>query len=596
MNGALNFEQLALFAILALALGLFAWGRIRYDVVAVLALLAAVVLGIVPTGEAFLGFGHPAVITVAAILVLTRALRHSGLVERVTRILQPLSERPTLHVLALAGLTAGLSAFMNNVGAVALLLPVALKSAQDCGRSPSQLLMPLSFGSLLGGLITLIGTPPNIIIASVRMAETGEAFGMFDFAPVGILVALAGIAFIGLFGWRLLPARAEARERMDELFDIADYITEVRLPKDSASVGKRIVDLETLAQGDIAVVALIRRKDRMLAPSGFMRLLPNDILVVEADTATINMLVEEAGLSLVGAAPTPVDELGSERVGVIEVVVMPGSRLDGRTARALRLHSRYGVNLLGVAREGQAIAERLGRVRFQAGDVLLLQGEREEMPESLATLGVLPLAERSLGFGRRRPLLATPIAFFGAIALVVTGLLPPQIAFVGAVAAIVLLGELALREVYEAIEWPIVVLLGALIPVGLALESTGGSATIAAPILALGAEVPIWAVLALLMVVTMLLSDVMNNAATAVLMAPIGITIARGLEASVDPFLMAVAIGASSTFLTPIGHQSNLLVLGPGGYRFGDYWRMGLPLDVIIVCVAVPLILLVWPA
>ena len=592
----MTFDQTALFAILAIALALFVWGRFRYDVVAVLALLAAVVLDIVPAVEAFVGFGHPAVITVAAILVLTRALRNSGLVERAARSLQPLSHHPTRHVLAVSGLAAALSAFMNNVGAVALLLPVAIKSALDAKRSPSLLLMPLSFGSLLGGLITLIGTPPNIIIANVRMDEAGSAFGMFDFAPVGFAVAVAGVLFIALIGWRVLPARAEVRAHMDSLFDIADYITEVRLPKGSAYVGKRIVELETLAQGDIAVVALIRRQDRILAPSGFLRLQPDDILVIEADTATINRLVEVAGLTLVGAAPTPVDELGSERVGVLEAVVMPGSRLDGRTARALRLHSRYGVNLLGVARQGQAIAERLGRVRFQAGDVLLLQGEREEMPDSLAALGCLPLAQRGLGFGRRRPLAATPIAFVGAIVAVVTGLLPPQIAFVAAVAAIVLLGEIGLREVYEAIDWSIVVLLGALIPVGMALETSGASQTIAAPILALGQEVPLSVVIGLLMVVTMLLSDIMNNAATAVLMAPIGVTIARGLEASADPFLMAVAIGASSTYLTPIGHQSNLLVMGPGGYRFGDYWRMGLPLDVIIVCVAVPMILLVWPA
>ncbi|MCG8359349.1 MAG: SLC13 family permease [Kiloniellales bacterium] len=588
-------EQITLFAILGTALALFARSRIRYDVVAVLALLAAVITGLVPAEEAFLGFGHPAVITVAAILVLSRAIGQTGLVDLAARWLQRFSASPTRHVFALGSLTAVLSAFINNVGAVALVLPVALRSALDVARPPSQILMPVSFASLLGGLVTLIGTPPNIIIANLRAAQQGEPFGMFDFTPVGLGVALAGVIFVALIGWRLIPFRAEPSADIDALFHIEDYITEVRLPADTPFVGKRIIDLETLAQGNIAVVALIRRKDRMLAPSGFLRLQADDILILESDTATLDKIVEDAQLELVGTAEMTAENLRSERVGMLEVVVMPGSRMEGRTARTLRLHSRFGLNLLGVAREGQAIGERLGSLRFTAGDVLLLQGEREAMPDAFSALGCLPLAERGIAFGRRPTRLVSPLAFAGAILLVAIGLLPPQIAFVAAVAVIVIAGEVSLRDLYDSIDWSVIVLLGALIPVGMALETTGGSQVIAAPILALKGELPVWALLALLMVVTMLLSDVMNNAATAVLMAPIGITIAQGLGADADPFLMAVAVGASSTYLTPIGHQSNLLVMGPGGYRFGDYWRMGLPLDVIIVAVAVPLILMVWP-
>jgi di/tricarboxylate transporter len=588
-------EQITLFAILGAALLLFIWGRIRYDVVAVLALLAAVLSGLVPADEAFLGFGHPAVITVAGVLVLSRALRHSGLVEWAARGLQPLTLRPTVHVLTISGLGALCSAFMNNVGALALILPVALKSAYDRSRPASHLLMPLSFGTLLGGLITLIGTPPNIIVASFRAAETGQPFGMFDFTPVGLAVAVAGVAFIALIGWRVLPARAEKRERIEELFHIEDYITEVRLPDDSPFIGKRIVELETLGQGNVAVVSLVRRGDRMLAPSGFLRLQAGDILILEADTATLRQVVEDAHLDMVGAAEMTPESLRSERVNVVEVVITPGARLDGRTAQSMRLHTRFGINLLGVARQGQAINERLGDVRFQAGDVLLLQGERESLPETLAAIGCLPLAERGIAFGRQPMRLAGPAAFAISILLVVAGVLPPQISFVAAATLLVAIGEISLRELYESIDWSIIVLLGALIPVGMALETTGGSAVIAGPILGLKDSLPVWCLLALLMMITMVLSDIMNNAATAVLMAPIGITIAHGLGVSVDPFLMAVAIGASSTFLTPIGHQSNLLVMGPGGYQFGDYWRMGLPLDAIIIAVAVPLILVVWP-
>ncbi len=594
----MSHQPTLLFVILGATLVLFAWGRVRYDVVAVLALLAAVAVGVVPAESAFSGFGHPAVITVAAVLVLSGAVRDSGLVEPAGRYLRPLVAHPHLHVFAITGLAAVCSAFMNNVGALAIILPIALQSADIAKRPPSQLLMPLSFGTLLGGLTTLIGTPPNIIIASARMAETGQAFAMFDFAPVGIVVAGAGVVFVSLIGWRLLPTRDAGGKAVDDardLFHIEDYITEVRLQEASPYVGRRLIDLEALGEGDAAVVALIRRKDRMLAPSGYLRLQASDILILEADAAALQKVVDEGKLDSLGAANVQVESLRSERVMLTEAVIAPGSRLEGRTAQSMRLHARYGLNLLGLARQGAPITERLGRVRLSGGDVLLLQGEREPMPDALSALGCLPLAGRDIALGRREIQWAAPLIFAIAMVLVVGGFLAPQIAFTAAAAGLVLTRTISPRDLYDSIEWPVIVLLGALIPVGGALETTGATQVIAAPILAMQDSVPVWAMLALLMVVTMLLSDIMNNAATAVIMAPLGIGIAKGLGVAVDPFLMAVAVGASSTFLTPIGHQSNLLVMGPGGYRFGDYWRMGLPLDILIVAVAVPMILLVWP-
>lgn len=590
----MNMEQYFLFAIIAVGLVMFAWGRLRYDVVAVLLLLASVASGVVDPGHAFSGFGHPAVVTVAAILVLSRALRKSQIVETISRFLEPATSSTSLHVLAMTGTAAACSAFMNNVGALALMLPVAIRSAKETRRPVSRFLMPLSFGSLLGGLITLIGTPPNIIIASVRGDATGETFAMFDFAPVGLGVAIVGIIFIALVGWRLLPRRGEVTESQSRLM-LEDYITELRVHSGSRFVGRRLVDLEVLGQGDMVVVALIRRDDRMLAPSGFLRLQAEDILVVEADTATLEFIAEKAELVVEGSAEVETENLRSERVGLMEAVIVPGSRLEARTAQGMRLHSRYGVNLLGVARQGRTLGERLGQFRFRAGDVLLLQGEQASLQDALTTLGCLPLAQREIGLGRPKGSPIPALIFASAIALVVSGTVPAQIAFVAAAVALVILQQVSLRELYESIDWSVIVLLGAMIPVGSALESTGGTMVIAGPILTLAHEVPLWGVLALLMVVTMLISDVMNNAATAVLMAPIGIAIGQGLDVSIDPFLMAVAVGASSTYLTPIGHQSNLLVMGPGGYKFGDYWRMGLPLDILIVSVAVPLILMFWP-
>jgi di/tricarboxylate transporter len=590
-------EQALLFAILAGALVLFAWGRMRYDVVALLALLVSVVAGLVPADSAFDGFGHPAVITVAAILILTRALRTSALVSLISSGLSRLTAWPSLQILALCATCAVCSAFMNNVGALALLLPVALDLAGSAKRSPSTLLMPLSFASLLGGLITLIGTPPNIVIASLRARETGEAFGMFDFAPVGLTVALVGLVFVGLVGWRLLPQRLPAHPRTGDrpLVEIEGYITEARVPAKSNFVGRRLLDIETLGQGDVSIVALVRRKDRILAPSGFLRLQAEDILILEADPQALRRLVEKAGVELVGAGDVRAESLRSERVALIEAVITPGSRLEGRTARSMRLHTRFNINLLAVSRQGERIYERLGQVRFQPGDVLLLQGEREAMPETCQSLGILPLAERGLEIARRGGSWVALGIFAGAVALTVSGVLPPHIAFAIAALGVILSGELRMRDVYESVDWPIIILLGAMIPVGQALETTGGSGIVAQPILELGQTAPAWLVVGLLMLVTMLLSDVMNNAATAVLMAPIGIEIAGGLGYSADPLLMAVAVGASSTYLTPIGHQSNLLVMGPGGYRFGDYARMGLPLDLLILLIAVPTILAIWP-
>ncbi len=596
---SLPFDQAIIILILGGALLLFIWGRLRYDLVAVLALLTGVLTGVVPADEAFYGFGHPAVVTVAAILILSRGLKESGVIELAGLALQPLNKRPTLQIVALAGMTAAASAFMNNVGALALMLPVAIHAAQKAKRPASQVLMPVSFASLLGGLITLIGTPPNIIIANFRTAEVGSPFGMFAFAPVGLLLALVGVSFVALVGWRLLPNRRSGAEETARapLLIMDDYITEARLPEDSDYVGQRVIEIENLGHGSLSVVALVRGKDRILAPSGFFRLNANDILILESDTATLRQVVEEAGLEMVGAAELSQENLHSDRVSLVEAVVAPNSRLEGRTANAMRLHTRYGVNLLALARQGAPIRERLGQVRLAVGDVLLLHGERLGLPEALRNLGCLPLAERGLeiGLNRREVNLLPPSIFLIAVLTVVGGFLPPHIAFVAAAVATVVLGRNPLRDIYEAIDWPIVVLLGAMIPVGLAFDSTGGSATIAHPIVLLKDLLPVWILLGLLMLITMLLSDVMNNAATAILMAPIGVTVAESLGANIDPFLMAVAVGASSTYLTPIGHQSNLLVMGPGGYRFSDYWRIGLPLDAIILLVGVPAILWIWP-
>jgi len=594
----MTYEQIASVGVLGLALLLFAWGRLRYDIVALAALLAGVVLGVVPGGEAFSGFGHPAVITVAAVLILSRGLSESGATAIVAETLQPLFRIQIAHISSLSGVAAALSGFMNNVGALALLMPVAIRSAIDAKRSPSLLLMPLAFGSILGGLITLIGTPPNIIVASYRQQAFGEPFLMFDFTPVGLVVALAGLVFVALIGWRLIPLRRPAGGGAADAYGMEDYLAEARIGEESPIIGKTVRELDPeIGEKDVKVVGLIRGERVFPAAPRFARLSAGDILLIEAEPATLKETIEKLGLEIVDPSEPMAGLLESEDVALVEAVIGAGSRLENRTVLAARLQRRHGVNLLAVSRQGRPYRGRLRSFRFAAGDVLLLQGERERLADVVSALGCLPLAERGLaGFGERRrgPLVATGL-FAGAIAIAAIGLLPIAVALALAALGMVLTGVLHARQLYESVDWSVVVLLGALIPLGAALEASGATSLAAAALAGVATDLPPWLTLAVILIVTMTVSDILNNAATAVVMAPLAANVAQALGVNPDAYLMAVAVGASCAFLTPIGHQNNTLVMGPGGYRFGDYWRMGLPLEAIIAVVAVPMILLVWP-
>jgi di/tricarboxylate transporter len=586
-------DQGIAFATLLGAFGLFVWGGLRHDVVAMLALLAVVLTGLVPFDQAFDGFAHPAVVTVAAVLILSRALQNAGIVDVIVRLLAPLRGRDTVQIGAQAGLIALMSGFMNNVGALALMLPVALRNAYRGGYPPALSLMPLAFASLLGGMVTLIGTPPNLIIAAFRERETGEPFAMFDFAPVGGAVALAGLAYIVLVGWRLLPA--DRRGASDDALDIGDYIAEVRVDADGKAEGMNLAEIEGLVEDEVRIVGLVRDDKRRMVPPPAERVRADDVLIVEAEPDAIKGLVDVADLELLDSEGIGTEELRAEGIEVVEAIIKPGSSLAGKTPAQARLRRAYGINLLAVARHGKRIQKRLRNTKLQTGDVLLLQGPADTLSDSLNEFGSLPLAERPLQIGRARRLLSAGGIFALAIVATLAGLLPVHVAFTAAATAVVVFGIVRPGEIYDSIDWPVIVLLGAMIPVGVALETTGGAGLVADGIAGVGRDLaPMWTI-ALLLIATMFLSDAINNNATAVLMAPIGIGIARGLEASPDPFLMAIAVGASCAFLTPIGHQSNMLVMAPGGYRFGDYWRMGLPLEAIIVVAAVPMILLVWP-
>lgn len=588
-------EKNIVFITLGITLVLFVWGKIRYDLVSLLALLFLVTWGIVPASEAFAGFGHPAVITVAAVLVISQALQNSGLVDMIARLLEKIGKNLTLQLIVICSVVAIASSFMNNIGALAVLMPVAIHLARKNSYPPSYILMPIAFASLLGGMATLIGTPPNIIIATFRADISGDAFGIFDFTPVGFFAVIVGILFITLIGWRLLPTR-KPQGSAEDLFKIQNYITEVIIPKQSKLKETSIEEIQKISDADVVILGLVRDKARIHAPSPETELKTNDILILEADTDELKSFIDKTDVKLVGGKKFHKDAKGSDDILIQEAIVLENSPLIGETAASLKMRSRYSINLLAIARRDKQIRQRIDHVRFKVGDVLLLQGRSININDAITSMRCLPLAHRGLSIGKPKRTIFALSVFAIAIISVIAELLPVQIAFSLAAIIMVLSRILHLNDLYTSIDWPVVVLLGAMIPVGVAFETSGGANLITHRIVELGNHFPIWALLGIIMTVTIFISSLINNVATVVLMAPIGINIARELNVSADPFLMAVAIGASCAFLTPVGHQSNTLVLGPGGYKFSDYWRMGLPLEIIIIAICIPLILIFWPA
>jgi len=589
----MTLDQGILFTLLFLVFVFLIWGRWRYDLVAFVALMVALLTGIVPVSQAFSGFGHPATVIIALVLIVSRGLSNSGVIELIARYVIDASRKLAAHVSIMAALAAGLSAVMNNVAALALLMPVDLQAAKKAGRSPSLSLMALSFASILGGMITLIGTPPNIIIAEFRNDALGEPFKMFDFAPVGIACAAVGVAYVALIGWRLLPSARKGADPGDELFDLAGYIAEVRVPEGSRIIGKRIRDIDELAEkADVEIIGLTRRGRRLPGLARIAEIRADDILVIEASPDSLDEALGILQLEYVGKSEGLLDDGDIE---LAEVVVQESSRLAGRSAVSLRLLYRYRVALVGVSRQGRRFRDNVRKLVLRPGDVLLLLGPDERLGDVTGRLGLLPLADRGQRVIQRQKAWQAVVIFVSAILAASTGLVYLPVALGCAVAGYVLLSIVPIREVYNSIEWPVIVLLGSMIPIGGALQATGASTLIVDGIVSVSAGLSPVVVLTLLIIVTMTLSDVMNNTATAVIAAPIAVEIAARLGVSPDPFLMAVAVAASCAFLTPIGHKNNTLIMGPGGYQFGDYWRMGLPLELIIVLVSVPMILIVWP-
>ena len=590
----MTLQQGLAFAIVGIMMALFVWGRIRYDVVAMLALVAAVFCGIVPAKEAFTGFSDDVVVIVAAALVVSAAVAKSGITELAIRPLAPYLKTTRAQVFVLVFAVITFSTFIKNVGALAILLPVALQFAKRSGTPVSQLLMPLSFGSLMGGLITLVGTSPNIIVSRVREELLGKPFEMFDYTPVGLGLSAVGLVYL-TFAYRILPKDRRGGVSIDAAINIENYVVEACVPKASPLVDKPASAVEALGEGQMKLTTVVRERFRRYKPTPALRLRAGDVLLLEGEPEALERVVARGGLELGGkGSDAPAAEDG-DTVGVIEGVIGSDSRLVGANMIELDVRRRHDVNVLAISRSGERITQRLRSVRFQAGDVVVVQGRFDVLPDTLKDLGILPLAARDLGLGTGRRRWIPVLILAAAILAVAFKVLPIAVAFFAAAVALLLTKSLTLREAYENIEWPILILLGALIPVSEAVRTTGATDLIAGWLHVAAGGLPPIAAMGLMLVAAMAVTPFLNNAATVLMVAPIAAGLATRLGLNPDPFLMAVAVGAACDFLTPFGHQCNTLVMGPGGYRFSDYWKLGLPLSIFIVFAGVPLIAAVWP-
>ena len=590
----MTFQQGLAFGLVALTIGAFIWGRFRYDLVAVVALVAGLAIGIIPAEAAFDGFKNDVTVIIACALIVSAAFARSGVIELAMRRVMPLLKTERSQVPVLTGAVTLLSMATKNVGALAIMMPVALQVARQTKSSPSRLLMPMAFGAMAGGMVTLVGTAPNIIVAEVRQGIVGEPFAMFDYAPVGLALTLIALAFLA-FGYRLLPRDRQGATSMSAALAANAYATEVRAPEGWAPGSMTVSALGALGDGEVKIMALIRSGKRRLNPRGNVVVKSGDALLIEGEQQALEGFVSRAQMNLIrDDRPVPI-ATASEEIAIVEAVIGRNSPLQGQSVRSSDLYGQHGINLLGVSRSGFQLTQHLRTAKLAPGDIILLQGAEQALPVALRALDLLPLAERQVQLGSVRRRFMPAVVLACAMTLVGLGLVPVAVAFFGAAVVIVALGGLKMREAYAALDGPLLVLIAALIPVSDAIQSTGGSDLIAGLLRHVFTGLPGVVAITGVMLASMAVTPFLNNAATVLIVAPIGATLAKQLGYNPDPFLMAVAVGAACDFLTPIGHQCNTLVMGPGGYKFSDYPRLGAPLSALVLVTGPSLILLFWP-
>jgi di/tricarboxylate transporter len=585
-------DQNIIFSIIVGIFIVFIHGKIRYDAVAFAALVIAGLLGVVPIKELFSGFGHPAVIIVALVLVISRGLIYSGAVELITQQLSKYIKGITSHIAIMGGAAAMLSSIINNIAALAILMPADLNLAKKANRSPAKTLMPLSFASILGGMVTMIGTAPNVVIATFREDTFGTAYTKFDFAYVGLITAIAGVLFISVFGHKLIPHSSTKKTPSQSLSE-TKYVTNARIPKDSDMIGQNLFDISNLGdKSDIAIMGIIRDDELMHGSIMKLQIKAGDLLVVEGVVSNIDLFIDKNNLVSIAAGEI---ELEAASKSLFEVVVTSESWIVGKTSRSLGLKNKHHASLLGISRNGENITTNVRKTPIKPGDLLLIHGNIDEMTDLIEWMECLTLSKRGLEIPSRKKAWLSIAIFIASIVLSTLDMVYLPLALSAVIMIYLALGIIPLKVVYKSISWPIIILLAAMIPIGNALTTTGGANTIAMFLVEATQGFSPILILVIILVVTMTLSDVLNNVATVLILAPISVTMAAQIGVNPDPFLMAVAVGASCAFLTPIGHQNNSLILGPGGYKFSDYWKLGLPLEIVVTMVSIPAILFFWP-
>jgi len=587
-------DQSIVFLLISTTLALFIWGRIRYDLIAFMALISGTIVGVIPTHDVFSGFGHPAVVIIALVLIISRGLIRSGAVELISSNLSNFTSGVKTHIAVMGTISAGLSSIVNNVAALAILMPADTQLNQKAKRKPSTTLMALAFTSILGGMVTMIGTASNVVIATYREDALGSPYSMFDFTPVGLIVATSGVLFIAVFGWRLMP-RIKDSDLKDNNEEIRQYVSNVLVTEESPIVSKYLSHLDDVCEGvDVSILGIIRNDER-LEGEGFIRnfiIHAKDLLILEGSVQGIDEFMKETKTHYISDSDS---DFEFKHTSLIEAVVPPFSRSVGRSATQLSLLRFRQISLLGISRAGRSIIHHVRNTKIQPGDVLLLHGNSSHLESAVKWMECLTLERRDLQIPHRKKASLAISSFLIAIIASSLGYIDLTIALSLVVIFYIAANVIPKIDIYRSIHWPVIVLLGSMIPIGQALQSSGGAETISNILINISYGATPVTILASVLIITMLLSAVLNNVATVLVAAPISVEIAKTLTVNPDTFLMAVAIGASCAFLTPIGHQNNTLVMGPGGYRFGDYWKLGLPLEILITVVSIPTLLYFWP-
>jgi len=590
------------FVILGVTIVLFVWGRWPADLVALLSLLALALSGVIETRDALAGFGNPTVVMIAALFVVGEGLSRTGVTGwGGRRLLEAARGSMNRLLVVVMADTAGLSAFISNTGTVATLLPAVVAAAWTVGSVPSKFLVPLAFAANTGGLLTLTGTPPNIVVAQTLEQSGLRPFSFFEFALIGGPLLVVAISYMALVGRRILPTRSADQRPVDVAADLADLASayslgenqfRLRVRSDSSLIGKTLMEA---ALGPTYGVPVLRIEGREIAPDVVLR--RDNILVVRAPNEIIDKLMHELGLGLLPPADSP-DQFVSKEIGLVEVIPTPRSEYLGRPMALGQIAERFPVQLLAVRRRGKPVVNRDLTLEF--GDSLLMRGTWEAIGElqsdrhNFVVVGTPEaMANEVVGLRPRAGLAVAALA--GMVVLMVSGIVSTVVAALIAAVAMILGGCLSTREAYRSISWSSVVLIAAMIPMGRALEITGGASLVAEGLVnTLGDLSPV-ALMAGVFLLTTGFSQVINNTATAVLVAPIVMQAAITLGVSPYPLLMIVAVSASTAFLTPIGTTTNILVYSPGGYRFTDYIKVGLPLMLLFLAVSLVLVPVFWP-